>query len=146
MATRHTYHRHSSADSAVGRTPRRRAPAWITAATAALLAVSFAPSVADATPPLPRIACDPVATGAPYLDIPVDHLRAELAEDALAADGTTVEMLLERVDAIAEVRLAHAGRTDGPQQAAALRLIRTRHDELRFLILGGTCEAGPKPL
>jgi hypothetical protein len=106
-----------------------------------------APSLAGATSlPLPSLGCDPVACGAAYLNIPVDRLRAELTEDALAADGTVVELLLQRVDAVAEARFAHAGRNDGPQQAAAMRLIDKQHYDIRFLIVLGADEASPRPL
>jgi hypothetical protein len=140
MATRHTRHRDSSAHAAEGRTSRRSShpTARIAAATAALLAVSLAPSVANARPlPLPSLACDPVACGAAFLNIPADRLQAELTEDARTADGTVVELLLARVDAVAEVRLAHAGRTDGPQQVAAMLLIRQQQAEIRALIVLG---------
>jgi hypothetical protein len=66
---------------------------------------------------------------------PVESLQAELTHGAPTPNGTLTDFLVAGLDAITERRIAHAARTDGPQQAAAIKFLRQQHDDIRTVIL-----------
>jgi hypothetical protein len=125
--------------------PRRLA--IIAAATVGLGTTVLAASTATAEllPPASP-ACLPIRCAADYLGLPVEHLITELDEDAQASGGTPLDVLVARIDAVGTVRLAVAGRTDGPMQVAAMRFLRDEHDRVRIAILAGTAGDSPSLL
>jgi hypothetical protein len=128
--------------STVTRPPRL---AVVGATLAALGATVLSASTATAeAAPSPGLSCLPIVCGADYLGLPVEDLLTELDEDALASGGAPIDVLVARIDAAADVRLALAGRTDGPMQVAAMRFLRDEHDRVRFaVIVGATGDSPP---
>jgi hypothetical protein len=85
-------------------------------------------------------ACPAIVCAADYLDLPVDHLLTELGEDARSSGGTPSDVLLARIDAVAAIRLAVVGRTDGPMQVAAMRFLQDEHDRVHVAVVGAAGE------
>ena len=75
----------------------------------------------------------PTSTTTPPV-VPAEQLQEELKE-AARPNGDTVTDLIAGLDTITQAQIAHAGSTDGPQQAAVMRLLRRQHDDVRNLIL-----------
>lgn len=125
-------------------TPRPRRLAVIAAATVALGAAGLHASTARAAPPAPiGPSCLPIACAADYMGMPVEHLIVEVDEDARTSGAAPIDVLVARIDAVAAVRLAVAGRTDGPVQVAAMRYLLDQHDRVRFAVVVGAGDPPP---
>jgi hypothetical protein len=55
--------------------------------------------------------------------------------DLAPSNGDTVNKLLAGLDAITETEIARVAATDGPQQAARIRLLRQQQADVRALIV-----------
>jgi hypothetical protein len=87
------------------------------------------------------------ATARPVIPpTPVDDVQAALTELALPTGGTVSDLLVAGLDAVTQAQLAHAASTDGPQQAAAIRFLRQRHDDIRSIIVSTIHGTLPYPM
>lgn len=122
--------------------PRRFAIITMTAVALGTTALGAPPASAEPAPP-PGPPCLPIRCAADYLGLPVDHLLVELDEDVRASGGAPVDVLVARIDAVAAVRLAVTGRTNGSTQDAANRFLGDEHDRVRLAL---TAAGDPPPV